>query len=81
MSLYINIEKVYAVCVGNRWTQIEEGSFDLDSYEFQHDDNLLHGGGQGGLCATGFRGKVIDDPIGGFIQGPLTALQGVRTSE
>jgi len=80
MSLRIETEKVVAVQIGNEWHQAVPGTFDLDSYEFLHDGDLIHGGGESGVCATGFT-FVVRRRDGGLeglrMAGPLTAIGAV----
>jgi hypothetical protein len=58
------------------WWHIEDGTFDLDAYEYIEDTGLvLHGGGQGGICSTGFRFQING---GDWVAGPLTAIVAVR---
>jgi hypothetical protein len=80
MSLYIDVDKVTEVLLADGWHTVADESFDLDSYEYHHGELLLHGGGSGGICATGF--TFIEDV--GYatpprrIAGPLTAILAVR---
>lgn len=85
MSLAIDVDTIVAVLLVDGWHEVAERSFTMDSYEFiwwsEHADTmrddpmLMHGGGQGGVCATGFRFKVKAE---GHIAGPLTAILAVR---
>ncbi len=62
MSLAIDVDRVTQVLLADGWHEVEfsgsTSSFSLDAYEFiqGHEgkaDDVLHGGGQGGICATG----------------------------
>lgn len=84
MSLAINPDNVVAVLLadGLGWHEVAGDSFDLDSYEFiephpnpDRDGLVLHGGGQSGVCATGF---AFMDTGGDWLCGPLTAVLAVR---
>jgi hypothetical protein len=81
VSLRIDTDAVTAVLLADGWVGVEPGSFTLDSYEYMDgssDDALvLHGGGQSGVCATGFAftDAVNDDRY----YGPLTAVLAVKT--
>lgn len=80
MSLYINAEQVTSVLLNDGWHEVKSGSFYLDSYEFAEDHTagglLLHGGGNSGVCATGFS---FDTAASNFrIAGPLTAIHAVK---
>lgn len=85
MSLCIQPNKITSILVAGEWIDIDPGSFYLDAYEYVDfgddelsDGDVWHGGGDSGVCATGFRVTPR-----GFstqrIQGPLTAIQAVRT--
>lgn len=74
MSLGIEVDDVTAVLLADGWHVVEGDSFDLDAYEFEHNDRLLHGGGQSGICSIGF--AFTDET--GYIAGPLTAILAVR---
>ncbi len=84
MSLAIETAEVTAVLLGDGWHEVADSSFDLDSYEYIHgtdsrgDTVLAHGGGQSGVCATGY---VFKEPDGTFTYGPLTAILAVRAGD
>jgi hypothetical protein len=85
MSLSIVAETVVAVLLADGWHRVDPNSFGLDSYEFveSEDGYVLHGGGDSGVCATGFSFMSDDLDQQGeqvFIQGPLTAILAVKTS-
>jgi len=73
MSLAIEIGSVKSVLLGGTWHDVEKDSFTVDSYEFVEGENIVHGGGDSGLCATGFEFKSG----GAVLSGPLTAIQAV----
>ena len=81
MSLYINPDKVSSVLLSDGWHDIKPESFFLDAYEYvyprnQHGDlQIAHGGGNSGICATGFAFTELDDEK---VSGPLTAIEAVR---
>jgi hypothetical protein len=90
MSLAIDVDTVTGVLLADGWHDVADASFNLDSYEFMwsgshskrvadlapdRDPLVLHGGGQVGVCATGFEFR---DPDGSLICGPLTAILAVR---
>ena len=94
MSLAINIDKVRRVLLADGWHTVKDDSFAMDAYEFLWypnedttimDAQIVHGGGQSGICATGFTFKEIsardrayvDSEI--WISGPVTAIQAVET--
>lgn len=77
MSLRIDIDKVTAVLLADGWHTVDDASFDCDAYEFMSGDGeLVHGGGQSGVCATGFGFNSEDARI----YGPLTAILAVKES-
>ena len=86
MSLLIDIDKVTAILLADGWHDVfrqEDGtsSFDVDSYEYAEVDtdgepHLLHGGGDSGVCAVGFRFQ--ENRLDFCISGPLTAILAVR---
>lgn len=81
MSLAIDPEQVVRVLTGGCWFNVEPGSFDLDSYEFIRqpeygNDDVLHGGGKSGVCATGFVFKDADN-VGRVVFGPLDSIDAV----
>ena len=88
MSLNIDIDEVVKVNISGTWHDVAyygeddeaNSSFFLDSYEFiWFDQNLEHGGGQGGICATGF--SFIDTDTKLTISGPLTSIIAVMTAD
>jgi hypothetical protein len=105
VSLFIDPKNVTAVLLSDGWHEVQPpGSFDLDSYEFGYtydsDDGwypsesktvVLHGGGNSGVCATGFTFSTVvggtpgvkeGTVVGGTpvrMYGPLTAVLAVRT--
>lgn len=77
----IDISKVTEVLIAGTWYEVVDDSFDLDSYEFMEKGRCLHGGGQYGICASGytFRYREPGDHEGVYhMSGPLTAVQAVR---
>lgn len=91
MSLAINPDFVVAILLADGWHDVTMGSFYLDSFEFVYPDSdtgrmdIAHGGGNSGICATGFRAKVIyddEDPrsdLAPDVVGPLTSILAVRS--
>lgn len=86
MSLAIDVDAVSDVLLADGWHAVANSSFTLDSYEFlwystdeakrTDDPMLLHGGGNSGVCATGFS---FTDEDGSVVSGPLTAVLAVKT--
>lgn len=83
MSLAIQIGDVVSVLLADGWHEVENTSFTIDSYEYLEDSSadsfVLHGGGQSGICATGFR-FLEDTERGTYLAGPLSAILAVRLS-
>jgi hypothetical protein len=80
VSLHIEPTDVRAVLLADGWHEVEPESFYLDSYEYVYEDDhgeldIAHGGGQSGVCATGFAFK---SPEQLRTCGPLTAILAVR---
>lgn len=81
MSLAISTDHVTSVLLADGWHEVasmEDGrsSFDLDSYEFHQGRLCVHGGGNSGVCSTGF---TFTTPQGDTLIGPLTAILAVKT--
>lgn len=77
MSLLIDAKTVTGVLLADGWHTVIPDTFTLDSYEFVYGDyeHPLHGGGNSGVCATGF---TFSEEWGSNISGPLTAILAVR---
>lgn len=79
MSLAIDTATVTNVLLAGEWHEVARGSFSLDSYEYVEDDDVVHGGGHSGVCATGFAFVPRGGNGSSVVSGPLTAIQAVRT--
>ena len=88
MSLAIDIDEIVKVNISGTWYDVNhydngDSTFFLDSYEFisnpGFNQNLEHGGGQGGICATGF--SFIDAETNLTMAGPLTSIIAVMTAD
>ena len=85
MSLAIEVDDVVKVNISGKWYDVNHykdgrtSSFALDSYEFLNVSLLLHGGGDGGMCATGF--TFIDAETNLTMAGPLTSIIAVMTTD
>ena len=84
MSLAIEVDDVVKVNISGTWHDVNRyddgrSSFALDSYEFICQSELLHGGGEGGICATGF--TFIDADTNLRIEGPLTSITAVMSAD
>lgn len=79
MSLAIDIDKVVMVLLADGWHHVKNHSFELDAYEYTYDGDLLHGGGQYDVCATGFEFlEKVEHLPDMLTAGPLTAILAVR---
>lgn len=74
MSLSIDVASVTDVLLADGWHKIDDGSFNLDAYEFLEGDRVVLKGGQSGICATGF--SFVSQ--GTQYSGPLTSVLAVR---
>jgi hypothetical protein len=85
MSLAIEVDEVVKVNISGKWYDVNHyddgrtSSFALDSYEFINGSLLLHGGGEGGMCATGF--TFVDAETNLTMAGPLTSIIAVMTAD
>jgi hypothetical protein len=82
MSLPIDPSTVTAVLLADRWHVVGQGSFTLDTYEFEYaeEPEVLHGVGAGEYF-SGTRGggqgfRFIEGRD--YVSGPLTAVLAVR---
>ncbi len=79
MSLYIDVDVVEQVLLIDGWHVVTEKSFAMDSYEFHWGKIVTLGGGQSGICATGFEFWEKDaDGTDHLIAGPMTSVLAVR---
>lgn len=76
MSLYIDVNKVEQVLLADGWHVVVDKSFAMDSYEYHYEDFTTLGGGQSGICATGF--EFWEDGMDCLIAGPMTSILAVR---
>ncbi|MEV0374832.1 hypothetical protein AB0I10_34485 [Streptomyces sp. NPDC050636] len=77
VSLAINPDAITAVLLPDGWHDVRSGTFVLDAYEYVEGDDVTHGGGQSGICATGFEFATGRE----WIAGPLTSILAVRKRE
>jgi len=76
MSIAIDTDRITDVLLADGWHMVAGESFDLDSYEYVCEEQLVHAGGRDRLItATGF---TFTDDTGAQISGPLTAILAVR---
>lgn len=81
MSLAIEVDDVTAVLLADGWHTVANKSFALDSYEYVWgaDDQVMHGGGNSAICATGFTFTTENGST--MVAGPLTAVLAVRIGD
>lgn len=88
MSLCIDVNTVTRVLLADGWHDVADASFEIDAYEFvwsgsdrlvrdvgwsgSRDPIVLLGGGQSGICSTGFRFHTPDGRV--VRTGPMTAV-------
>jgi hypothetical protein len=76
MSLKIEVDSVDAVLLADGWHEVDARSFDLDSYEFHHQDSTLLGGGsEKNISATGATWR---EPGGTRIACPIDSVIAVK---
>ena len=85
MSVAIDVDKVISVLLGDGWHSVADDSFLIDSYEYLEgglpEGLLVHGGGQSGICASGFSFyEELDQDAGGAFQGDLVRVSGPLTA-
>ena len=66
MSLHIDVATVDVVLLADGWHQVDSRSFDLDAYEFHHNNETILGGGQ----AAGIPSTSVSDPVFNKIVAP-----------
>ena len=76
MSLDIDIQDVAEVLLADGWHVVHGKSFGLDGFDFTLAGRRVHGGGDSGVCATGF--SFVPDQEGSRIAGPLTSILALR---
>jgi hypothetical protein len=76
MSLAIEVEQVSDVLLADgRWYVVDGASFDVDSYEFVHDERTALEGAQDTLIAsTGFTFRIGNERM----SGPLTSILAIK---
>lgn len=74
VSLSIEVNKVTDVLLADKWHKINDGSFDIDAYEFINGTETVHKGGNGGITSAGF----VFESEGVTFSGPLTSVLAVR---
>jgi hypothetical protein len=76
VSLDIDIGDVAEVLLADGWHVVHGKTFELGAFEFTHQGRYVHGGGDSGICATGF--SFVTDHEGSRLAGPLTSILAVR---
>jgi hypothetical protein len=76
MSLDIDTEGVAEVLLSDGWHVVHGKTFELDEFEFTYQGRRVHGGGDSGVCATGF--SFVTDQEGSRLAGPLTSILALR---
>jgi hypothetical protein len=79
LSLHIEVDDVKFVLLADGWHEVAGDSFDLDAYEFHHENKLLLKGGKvRGVPSTGARWQ---EKNGQTIMCPITSILAVKTSK
>ena len=76
VSLDIDIEEVAEVLLADGWHVVHGKTFVLDDFDFTRAGRRVHGGGDSGVCSTGF--SFVTDEAGSRIAGPLTSILALR---
>ena len=76
VSLDIDIEEVSEVLLADGWHVVHGRTFELDDFDFTRAGRRVHGGGDSGVCSTGF--SLVTDEAGSRIAGPLTSILALR---
>ena len=76
VSLDIDIGEVAEVLLADGWHVVHDRTFVLDDFDFTHAGRRVHGGGESGVCSTGF--SFVTDEAGSRIAGPLTSVLALR---
>ena len=76
LDIDIDIEDVLEVLLADGWHVVHGESFELGAYDFTHKGRRVHGGGDSGVCATGF--SFVTDQEGSRLAGPLTSILALR---
>jgi hypothetical protein len=76
MSLAIEVNDVVEVLLPDGWHPVVDGSFEIDGYEFLHEDIVrVGGGGVEGISATGATWK---EPSGEWVACPFPQIRAVK---
>ncbi len=76
MSLAIDVNRVDQVLLADGWHRVANRSFDLDAYEFMHEDRAVLTGGQVSLVPS--TGATWAEADGSVVACPLTAILAVK---
>jgi hypothetical protein len=76
MSLAIEVHRVVQVLLADGWHAVANASFDVDAYEYLHDERVLVGGGQVQYVPS--MGAIWEEPDGGLVACPLNAIHAVK---
>lgn len=79
MSLEIEIDNVAEVLLVDGWHKVKGNSFEIDAYEFIHEDEVRIGGGQ--VDGVPSAGAIWYELASGLVACPLTSIIAVRIKE
>jgi hypothetical protein len=74
------VTKISHVLLPDGWHTVAQHSFVTDAYEYVQGQRILHAGGGGRVCSTGFHFVEAGEADGSSLEGPLTAILAVRTA-
>jgi hypothetical protein len=75
MSLGIQLDEIKHVLLGDRWHEVETGSFALDTYEFMEGGQAVARGDGQLITTVGF---MFREPGGHIVAGPLSSILAVQ---
>jgi hypothetical protein len=75
MSLGIQLDEIKHVLLADRWHEVEEASFALDTYEFMEGDQAVARGDGQLITVAGF---MFREPGGQIVAGPLSSILAVQ---
>ena len=75
MSLGIQLNEIKSVLLADRWHEVDQRSFTVDTYEFNEGDTAVARGDGHLLSVAGF---MFWEPGGHIVAGPLSAILAVH---
>ena len=75
MTLGIQLDEIKHVLLADRWHEVEEASFALDTYEFMEGGQAVARGDGQLITVVGF---MFREPGGQIVAGPLSSILAVQ---